>query len=181
MSVRDAGSDGDLQATGRTYPPILDPSLHQRIALARRVGVLGCGSPFRGDDAAGTLLAEALSLSLPAGSRKARAWSGGAAPENLTGEVKRFAPELLLAVDAVDMGAEPGDVAIVPMEAIGGVSFSTHKLPLPIVLDYLVEEIGCEVWVLGIQIGGLGFLGEITPAVRETVEALTAELLSLLG
>jgi hydrogenase 3 maturation protease len=105
---------------------------------------------------------------------------GGVAPENLTGEIKRFKPELLLIIDALDMGLEPGEVRIISVDEIDGVSFSTHILPLPIIMDYLAREIGCETLLLGIQITSLEFMADMTPAVAIATDALTTELRELL-
>ena len=150
--------------------------LQEAIAHDETVAILGCGSPLRGDDAAGSAIAEALSDL----SDRACAFIGGAAPENLTGEIKRFKPGLLLVIDAIDMGIAPGEVRIISTDEIGGVSFSTHILPLPIIIDYLSREIGCRIVLLGIQIASLEFMADMTPAVAATVDALTTELRTLL-
>ena len=146
------------------------------IADASTVAVLGCGSPLRGDDAAGSLVA----IRLGDLTGQARAFYGDVAPENLTGEIKRFHPELLLVIDIVDAGLAVGELAVIPLEKISGVSFSTHKLPLPIMLDYLEQEIACRIVVLGIQATNLEFMSEMTPEVSQTVDALAAELRLLL-
>lgn len=49
------------------------------------------------------------------------------------------------------MGLLPGEVKTVPACDIAGVSFSTHMLPIPVMLKYLESEVGCEVVFIGIQ------------------------------
>jgi hydrogenase maturation protease HycI len=151
--------------------------LAEYILRAKKVAVLGCGSPLRGDDAAGTEIA----LRLADLDGQARAYPGDVAPENLTGEIKAFAPDLLIVIDALDLNADPGKVIPVDKTDIGGVSFSTHMLPLNIVIDYLIQETGCEVLLLGIQAAQLEFMSEMTPAVSDTVDELTTVLRNLLA
>ena len=157
----------------------MKPLLKETLQGAQRVAILGCGSPLRGDDAAGSAIAEALEDLSTSGS--ACAFVGDTAPENQTGPIKRFKPDLVLVIDAIDMGKEPGAVRVIPAEEVGGVSFSTHILPLPILMDYLKREIGCDVVLLGIQLATLDFMADMTPAVAEAVNALTSELRSLLS
>lgn len=166
---------------------------------ASRVAVLGCGSQFRGDDEAGTLIAELLqeelaragALGAPGGSglpggdalpggRTLQAFAGHAAPENLTGEIKAMHPDLLLVIDAVDLGVDvpAGEAALVHIDDIAGVSFSTHMLPLKIVLDYLARELDCRICLLGIQLASIEFMAQMHPAVRQTVDETVATLLS---
>jgi hydrogenase 3 maturation protease len=76
---------------------------------------------------------------------------GHAAPENLTGEIKAYQPSHLVIVDAAHLGQGAGAVDVVPAERIGGVSFSTHTLPMPIIIDYLVQCTGCAPLVVGIE------------------------------
>jgi len=141
------------------------------------VAILGCGSELRGDDAVGPLVAS--SLADLAG--RAQAFNGDVAPENQTGAIKQFNPGLVLLVDALDMGLEPGEARLIDPDEVEGVSFSTHMLPLPIIMDYLRREIGCPVLLIGIQAKSLEFLGAMTPEVARAGEALVAELRQLLA
>ena len=144
----------------------------------RRVAILGCGSTLRGDDAAGTQIA--LELSDLDG--RARAFAGYVAPENLTGEIKQFAPDIILLIDAVELGSEalPGEVRLIDSDDIGGVSFSTHMLPLKIVVNYLTQETGAELILLGIQTANMEFMSDMSPEVKATVDNLTKLLRALL-
>jgi hydrogenase 3 maturation protease len=137
------------------------------------------GSELRGDDVAGVLVARRLAAFCAARPRLRRgvhlaAFDGGAAPENLTGEIARFAPDLVLLVDAAFLGEAPGAVALVPPERIAGVTFSTHMLPAPFLLDYLHQRTGCRSLVLGIQIAQKEPMSAVSPAVQAGVRRLVA-------
>ncbi|MCL2339940.1 MAG: hydrogenase 3 maturation endopeptidase HyCI [Actinomycetia bacterium] len=136
-------------------------------ATAAKVTILGCGSSLRGDDAAGTWIAEQL---LGQASPRLQVLLGDTAPENQSGVIKAFAPDLLLVIDSVDQGLLVGELTLVDLSAVTGASFSSHILPLPVLLDYLGREIGCRVLLLGMQIGTLDFLADLSPSVRQTAE-----------
>jgi len=146
------------------------------LAGARKIAVLGCGSPLRGDDAAGFHIAERLSGL----HGNARAFCGSSAPENFTGEIKRFFPDTLLVIDAADIAQPPGTVAIIPPENVTGATFSTHMLPLKVMLEYLGRETGCRILLLGIQGASLEFSTEMTPVVAAAVDTVVSALLNLL-
>ena len=123
--------------------------LRESIQPGQKVALLGVGSILRSDDGAGMYFIELLDGLL----RQDRVLliSGSTAPENFTGVIKEFAPDKLFIVDAAYMGLSPGEVKTVPARDIGGVSFSTHMLPIPVMLKYLESEVGCEVIFIGIQ------------------------------
>lgn len=120
--------------------------------------MLAVGSDLRGDDAAGPLVAKHLKELGRRGAPRLKVFLGGTAPENLTGEIKQYRPTHLVVVDSAEFGAKPGGVAVMALsDAIGGPTFSSHSLPLTIMLQYLLHFIECEVVILGIQPRRLSF------------------------
>jgi hydrogenase 3 maturation protease len=148
---------------------------------ATRPAVLGAGSCLKADDAAGVMVTDALIERFGDSPERFAVFSGGNAPECFTGEIKKFAPDLVLIIDAADMGLEPGSVRAIQSDEVAGVSFSTHMLPLKVMLDYLKKEIGCRTAILGIQPGSLEFGGEMSEAVKRTAEQLIGLLSGLLS
>jgi hydrogenase 3 maturation protease len=147
--------------------------------------VLGVGSDLRGDDVAGVLVARRLSAWLAASPRPRlrrgmalAAFDGGAAPENLTGEIRRFAPDLLVLVDAAFLDLPVGAVEVVTSDRIAGLTFSTHMLPASFVLDYLSAATGCRSVILGIQIAQKDVLTAPVRPVRTAVSRLVKALQS---
>jgi len=157
--------------------------LCEALGTARRVAILGCGSVLLGDDAAGMYIAEKLlnAPHLPNIGENVRVYCGSTAPENFSGEIKRFKPDLLLVIDAADMALKPGEVSLIPLSKITGVSFSTHMLPLRIMLDYIVSETSCSISILGIQSKSLAFSAKMSPAVRASADKLVAVLKDILA
>jgi len=104
---------------------------------------------------------------------------GGPAPENVTGQIRAFHPDLVILVDAAHMDMPPGTIQWIPLESIDGMSASSHSLPLSMLASYLTAEIGCEVTVLGIQPvqNEIGF--GLSSFVKTAVDEITKEFRNL--
>ncbi len=100
----------------------------------------------------------------------------GVAPENFTGTLRRFQPDLVVLIDAADMGLPAGEIACVDWGDAGGWSASTHSLPLNMLSSFLVSELDCQVMLLGIQPVQMEMdqplSGEVSRAVNEVVAEL---------
>lgn len=133
---------------------------------------MGVGNEQRGDDVAGVLVARALSHSQI--SEDVVVIEAGLAPENATAALRRFAPDLVLLVDAAEMGEAPGTVRWVEAAEIEGMSASTHTLPLSMLADYLRLELGCEVVLLGIQPASMEYGVPVSDEVSRAVEQIVS-------
>ncbi len=140
-----------------------------------RVAVLGIGNDLSGDDAVGAWIGRELASRL--GSRPDRlVLDAGTAPENFTGLLRRFRPDLVLLVDAAHLSAEPGDVAWVDWQETDGLSGSTHTLPPSVLARFLVEDLACRLALLVIQPAQLEFGAPLSPPVRQAAERVVDEL-----
>lgn len=103
---------------------------------------------------------------------------GSTAPENFTGPIIDFQPSHLVVVDCAELGAAPGEVRLFPIEDIGGVSSSTHSLPLKVIFDYLRKSRPCEILVVGIQPKSLAFDGKPSKEVRRAIKIVAKALIA---
>jgi len=159
----------------------LKKALRQRLEGAKRVAVLGVGSDLRGDDAAGILAGKELEKARAGGKGRPRlkVFFGATAPENLTGEIKKFKPTHLVIVDTAEMRQKPGTMFILRGDELGGgVTFSTHIMPPRILVRYFRESLGCEVVIIGIQPKTLNFgkpvSKDVRGAAKEAAQAILA-------
>ncbi|HBX68619.1 MAG TPA: hypothetical protein DEH25_04360 [Chloroflexi bacterium] len=144
-----------------------------------RIAVLGIGHELCGDDAAGIMLARALNIK--AGNYGwLLALETGPAPENFTGSLRRFKPDLVLLVDAAQMNTAPGEVRWLDWGNLTGISASTHTMPLNIVVAYLTVELGCQAGFLGIQPVGNAVGAALSPKVQKAVESTVKTLIEVL-
>lgn len=149
--------------------------------LTGRVALVGMGQELRGDDAAGVIVARAMQALLeehqPAAS--ASRWlavDAGPAPENFTGLLRRFRPDVVVVVDAAHMGERAGAVGCLDWQAAGGLSASTHTLPLHVLAQYLTTELDCRLVLIGIQPGNSELGACLSPPVRAAVEYVVTAL-----
>lgn len=163
----------------------LEAYLNQAFAVAERISVVGVGTELCRDDAAGLYLVERLAERTGSAVGKANGRlllvSGGSAPENFTGLIKAFLPDLLVVVDAAYLELPAGSIQILPEERAAGLSFSTHMLPLPMMLAYLKLECACQTLLIGIQPAtteqGLG----MSESVQKGAELLAELMADALG
>jgi hydrogenase maturation protease len=103
----------------------------------------------------------------------------GTAPENATGLLRRFGPEVVVLVDAAEMGDPPGAVRWLEGERALGCSASTHTLPLGLLVRFLAESLGCRVRLLGIQPARIATGSRLSAPVHRSVDRLARRLARL--
>lgn len=154
-------------------------SLRRADGAPPRVAVVGVGHELRGDDGAGVAVVRAL-RPLALGADRVLAIEAGPAPENHTGPVRRFRPDLVLIVDAAQMGLAPGTVRWLSWEATSGVSASTHTLPPYVLARFLSADLRCAVALLGMQPARTSVGAPLSTPVRQAVEATVQSLAKVL-
>jgi hydrogenase 3 maturation protease len=145
-----------------------------------RVAVVGVGNTLRGDDGAGILVVRALAARLP-NAPDVLLIDGSTAPENFTGPLRRFRPDLVIEIDAAHLDQPPGTVAWVDWRDADGMSASTHTLPPSVLATFLSAELGCRMSLLGIQPATLEMGCGLSPEVAEAVEGLAEQLYAWLA
>ena len=131
--------------------------------------VFTVGAVLRGDDAAGPMLAKMLEQNPIPG------WTcidGGQTPEDDLAVIRRMQPDVLLLVDAAQMGCEPGTIAAVDeRDVVSDLLITTHSLPITFLLEDLKKSCK-QVVFLGIQPAQLEFMEPLTPEVLRSVERI---------
>jgi len=150
----------------------------KKTEVSTRSAIVGVGHDLRGDDAAGLHAARALrALLLPFEN-----WlvlEGGPAPENITGALRRFRPQLVLMIDAAQFGASPGTVRWLDWRAAAKSATSTHTGSLNLVARYVSAELSCDVMLLGIQIGDNTLGAPLTLEVAGAVDRVARDIFLL--
>lgn len=117
----------------------------------RKTAFIGLGNEDRGDDAVGLRFAKDL---------------GHLNPNHIFSEEEGLEEVVLdilmrkeilsvIFVDACDFGAEPGEIAFLPMDSVGE-GISTHKVPLAMLMA-LIQKEGKKAYLVGIQPKSLDF------------------------
>ncbi|OQB51917.1 MAG: Hydrogenase 3 maturation protease [Candidatus Aminicenantes bacterium ADurb.Bin147] len=149
---------------------------------AGRVVVCGIGNDLRGDDAAGPLCLQRLRTALDGRSggsapvRRVLFIDGGETPENETGRMRNFHPDLVLLIDAARGGRAPGEIFIVDPESIADEEISTHRISLSLLVRYLKESVRARVLFLGIEPVSTSLHAQVSEPVRRAADELAAFL-----
>jgi hydrogenase 3 maturation protease len=142
--------------------------------------VLGIGNRLGADDAAGPRLVDRLNQrqheAKTPHSTDITPIDGGTAPESYTSVIRQHQPDLLILVDAADMGLPPGALRTIPPEKISALSFSTHHMPPSMFISY-VEEFCGKVLLIGVQPERTEMGRRISRAVRTSVKKLAEAIL----
>jgi hydrogenase maturation protease HycI len=142
-----------------------------------RTAIVGIGHELRGDDAAGLAVAAQLR---PLANDSLLVIEAGPAPENHTALLRRFKPDLILFIDAAQLGQSPGAICCLPWQETSGLSASTHTLPLYMLAHFLTAELGCEVSLIGIQPQQTDLGSALSPVIEEATRDVAQALIDLL-
>jgi hydrogenase 3 maturation protease len=134
--------------------------------------VLGIGNREGGDDAVGPYIIDELKKKKL---HDIDVLDVGVAPENFTDVIKKKKPYIVLLIDAIDMGIEPGKIRRVRRDQIGEMHVSTHGIPLSVVMKYL-ETFVSNVILIGIQPERMD--GMMTEGIRNAAHQVIMKLYS---
>jgi hydrogenase 3 maturation protease len=112
----------------------------------KKVLILGIGNRLRGDDAVGSILAERLAkkLDIPI-------IDASDVPENYLGLIEASGADLVLVLDAADLGASPGDLSLIEMSQLKEVGISTHTANLALLFKVIPQSHRPDAVLVAIQ------------------------------
>ena len=136
---------------------------------------MGIGNQLRADDGIGSILANRLKSKVDATVIDAEE-----VPENYLGPIIADTPEVLMILDAANMDAPPGSLAIIEMENIASSGLSTHSASFELFFLVLQSEIQPDTFVLGIQPQSTEFGAPMTEPVRKALVIIEQALQNIL-
>ncbi|MEM2145775.1 MAG: hydrogenase maturation peptidase HycI [Candidatus Jordarchaeaceae archaeon] len=148
----------------------LEDMLKKFLNRPTKIVLLGVGSEFHGDDYVGMEICKRLKRKT---SKNVSIIEAGVCPENFVGKLRKINPSHVIVLDAADMNMQPGTVKIINSSEIGGLSISTHHLPLSLFIDYLKKAINASVIFIGIQPKSTGLSESLSPEIEKTVQNLS--------
>ncbi|MHA1685926.1 MAG: hydrogenase 3 maturation endopeptidase HyCI [Candidatus Heimdallarchaeaceae archaeon] len=149
---------------------------------ARLLVVLGIGNELNGDDAVGLYVTKRLQSVVPF-PEWVKIFYCEKAPEHFLGKLYQLQPDKVLVLDAANMNAPPGSIAIIPKEIIwGGYNFSTHTLSLTLLEEFLGQSSfssanDFQMMFIGIQPKQMIFDTPLSPECEEAAEELATFLI----
>ncbi|MEM3526230.1 MAG: hydrogenase maturation peptidase HycI [Candidatus Jordarchaeaceae archaeon] len=155
----------------------LEDTLKKFLNKPTRIVLLGVGSEFHGDDYVGMKICKKLKKEV---SKKVSIIEAGVAPENFAGKLRKINPSHIIIFDAADMNLKPGTVKVINSSEIGGLSLSTHHLPLNLFIDYIKRTTNSSILLIGIQPKSTEASDSLTPELEETVQNISRILVKVL-
>jgi hydrogenase 3 maturation protease len=140
----------------------------------KKVLLLGVGNRLRGDDGVGSYLIKRLQKKV-----KIPLIDAGDVPENYIRPIENSGADLVLVVDAADLGAEPGDIALIELSQLRNFSVSTHTANLSLLFQVIPKEKRPEALIVAIQPGCTETGRGLSDAVRESLDGLELLFLQL--
>jgi hydrogenase 3 maturation protease len=135
---------------------------------------LGVGNRMRGDDGVGPVLIDMLKGCIPG------TIDAGSVPENFTSAVKRLDPEAIVLIDAVKFdGYPPGYASMLEIEDVEKRRISVHNFSLDVVMGYLKEETGADVFMIGVQPEVIADCEGLTPELTSSLHLLAGMIIDL--
>jgi len=135
--------------------------------------IVGIGNTLRGDDGAGVEVIQRLEKR---GKVHATLIDAGTVPENALGLITKASPTIIVLVDAADMNEQPGATRELAPAELDWAAFSTHAGSLELVVDFLRQETGADVRLIGIQTSVRDFGAEMSEPIDRAVDRLVNQL-----
>ena len=133
-----------------------------------KIILLGIGNELKKDDGIGNVIAREFKetekadfISIPAET----------VPENFTSVIRKEEPDVLVIVDAAQMGLLPGEFRVLSKKRLDSEGFGTHGMPLSHLVSYL-EDYASNIYFIGIQPKSVDMGDEISPEVEKGKKAL---------
>lgn len=146
-------------------------------SLKGKVVIVGMGHPLRGDDFVGSLIAKDLARRTNLLGR-VNVVDVEDSLENISRTLRECEPQLLILIDALDAGAAPGSICLVDLSATSDSFFTTHNMPLQLVLRAGPKV--PRVLLLGVQPRTLDVGGRLSDEVQHARVNIVDELVGIL-
>ncbi|KPU63517.1 hydrogenase maturation protease [Thermococcus sp. EP1] len=144
-----------------------------------KVVICGIGNDTRGDDAFGVYVVERLKEKVF--NPKVVFLNCAEMPESYAGKIIRERPSHVVFIDAVHFEGKPGEIVLADPEGTLGEAFSTHRMPLKLLVGYLKQNIDAKFLLIGAQPKQIGFFVEMSEELKESAKKLVDVLEQILS
>jgi hydrogenase 3 maturation protease len=140
------------------------------------VALVGVGHPMRGDDYAGSFIAKTLTNEILGNG--VILFDAEDHFEFIVSKVASSKPKHLILIDACEMNASAGEVALIPLEETQYPFFTTHGLPLKLLASKFLPD--TKTWILAIQPERMAFSDALSPRVLAAATTISNFIASTL-
>jgi len=155
------------------------PRFRQILASASptaKVALVGVGHPMRGDDFVGSFIVKTLKNKIP--TDEVVLFDSEDGIEWVISKIKKSDPKHLVLLDACQMNAGPGEIALIPLAETSYPFFTTHGIPLKLLTNTLLPSV--ETSILAIQPNRMGLNEGLSQAVLGAANSISNFVLDAL-
>jgi hydrogenase 3 maturation protease len=134
-----------------------------------KVALVGVGHPMRGDDFVGSFIVKDLMKKLR--NSNVILFDAEDGIEWVTSKIAAFNLRHLILLDACQMNADPGEVALIRLAETSYPFFTTHGIPLKLLVSKLLPSV--ETSILAIQPGRMGLNEHLSPEVLAVANGIS--------
>lgn len=133
---------------------------------------VGVGNRMRGDDGIGPVIIDLIKDKVP------NAIDTGDIPENFTSMIKRLNPMVIVLLDAVSFDEyPPGYAKILEIDDVEKRCISTHNFSLDVIMSYLKEGTGADVFMIGVQPSRITDNEVLTPELYRAADSIARAII----
>ncbi len=121
--------------------------------------LIGIGNDLLADDGIGCFVAAGLSHP------DWISFNAGTISENFIRKIREIKPDLIVLVDATEMGLPPGSIRMIPPERISDVGIGTRQFPLDAMYE-VIFLLCSEILIIGIQPAVVDIGEDMTDVVK---------------
>ncbi len=149
----------------------------EELIAGRKIVLMAVGNALRGDDAFGVWLGERIEHRITQ-----RVFVTHDLPEDYAVKAADLRPDIVVVLDAINFGGEPGELHLVAARDVPPTPGVTHRPSLEMMARFIELDAGAETWVLGVQpqMDSVGVGSEMSAPVAAALDALEAMLLEML-
>jgi len=129
----------------------------------KKILFVGIGNILRKDDGAGVYISSGIKESESVSSLTAEV-----SIENYIGKINMINPDVLVLVDAVDMGSKPGTYKLLEISQTEDTTFNTHNISVRRISDFFKMP----AYLLGIQPESIDFGEKMSYLVKNSVDKI---------
>jgi hydrogenase 3 maturation protease len=145
--------------------------LYTILGTHQRILFVGIGNVLKSDDGVGVYICERLEESWQASKLRVEV-----SIENYIGKINALNPDILILIDAVDFGQDPGYCHMLPVMELQGFTTNTHNISL----DQLSVLFHAPSWIIGVQPLHVGFGESLSDRVKKAADVLVQTINSAL-
>jgi hydrogenase 3 maturation protease len=143
-------------------------NLHRLLSQKdRKILFVGIGNILKQDDGVGVYISSRIKPT-----KRIQVLTPEVSIENYIGKINSLHPDILIIIDCVDCGSEPGTYKLLPVNEIHDLTFNTHNISLKRLSGFFPMP----VFILGIQPEKIDFGENISYLVKNVADKILLEI-----